>query len=96
MASAVQAPTKQEFVFSASGNVLFDGRVVAVRARRKGDTPLLIVCVYGHSANAGQAGQLQYDVFLELTRMGEDHVTLGDWNSQLNEHPWIRSLLVGW
>ena len=46
----------------------------------EGGTPLLIVGVYGHSANAGQARQLQYD-------LGEDYVALGDWNRTVDENP---------
>ena len=54
--------------------------MVAVRGRIEGDTPPLIVGVYGHSAIAGQARQLQYD-------LGEDYVALGDWNRTVDENP---------
>ena len=69
-----------------SGNITCWGRVVAVRARREGHTPLLIVCVHGHAANSGQAMQLQHDLSLEMAQRGEDYVAIGDWNRTVEQN----------
>ena len=70
-----------------SGKSIYQERVCAVWARRERDTPLLIVCVYGHSHNISEARQLPHDLFLELARKGEDYVAIGDRNRTDEENP---------
>ena len=75
-----------KFPVQPAHDVLYKGRVVAVRATRERNPPLLIVCVYGHASNPGQAKQLQCDLFQERTGMGEDYVPR-DWNRTVEEGP---------
>ena len=68
-----------------SDNVVYQGRVVAVRARRERNPPLFIVCVYGHAS----------DLFQALTGMGEDYVAIGDWNRAVDESPMFKFIANG-